>query len=458
MRFVSTSALPCCVALASAALVACAPVPLSALKPQPAAPVVRPATTFPAAAPSAIQVVQGPDTPAKVPTVQAFQDWLHTFSAQAQAAGIDAATLQTALGTAQYIPRIVELDRAQPEFNRSIWDYLDVAVSPQRIQRGQDKLRALQVQLAPIAAHYGVPLEVLFAFWGIESDFGNHVGNFSVIDALATLGFDGRREAWAQRELLAALKILQNHDIERSQMVGSWAGAMGQTQFMPTVFLAEAVDQDGDGRRDLWGSIPDVMASTANFVVHSGWQAGQPWLVEVQLPADFDYALADPDTRMASADWARRGVKAIASQDKSNSDSNSNSASLPPLADASILLPAGARGPAFLVGPNYRAILKYNNATSYAMAVSLLARQLAGEPGVQAAWPRAQQTLTRSAVRELQVALNARGMDVGIADGLMGPNTLRGVRQLQRSLGLPPDGFPTRELLVRVQTSPAPTP
>jgi len=383
--------------------------------------------------------------PASVPSVQlvpsvpaaSFQSWLHDFSLKARAAGIDDATVQSALQNAQYIPRVVELDRAQPEFNRSIWDYLDTAVSPQRVARGQDKLRSLQVQLAPIAARYGVPLEVLFAFWGIESDFGNNVGSFSVIDSLATLGYDGRREAWAQRELLAALKILQNHDIERAQMTGSWAGAMGQTQFMPTVFLAEAVDQDGDGRRDLWGSIPDVMASTANFVAHSGWQRGQPWLVEVQLPPDFDWAMADPTVQLASADWAQRGVKTMAGTP------------LPSLNDASILLPAGAKGPAFLVGANYRTILKYNNSTSYAMAVGLLAQQLMGGVGVRAPWPRDQQFLGRSALRTLQEALNARGIDVGPPDGLMGPNTLRGVRQLQRSLGLPADGFPTQDLLTR---------
>ena len=392
--------------------------------------------------PAAVMGMDPVTLPVHAPA-RSFQDWLGNFSVMARAAGIDDATLQAALGSAQYIPRVVELDRSQPEFNRSIWDYLDTAVSPQRVARGQEKLHSLRPQLAPIAEHYGVPLEVLFAFWGIESDFGNNFGSFSVIDSLATLGYDGRREAWAQQELLAALKILQHHDIERAQMIGSWAGAMGQTQFMPTVFLAEAVDQDGDGRRDLWGSIPDVMASTANFVAHSGWQRGQPWLVEVQLPTDFDYALAEPNTQLSTAEWAQRGVKAMAGN------------ALPPLTDAAILLPAGAKGPVFLVGANYRTILKYNNSTSYALAVGLLAQQLMGRVGVQAPWPRDQRFLARSALRKLQWALNARGFDVGPPDGLMGPNTSRGVRQLQRSLGLPADGFPTQDLMARLEESSA---
>jgi len=222
-------------------------------------------------------------------------------------------------------------------------------------------------------------------------------------------------------------------------MIGSWAGAMGQTQFLPSNFLAYALDADGDGRRDIWGSMADVIASTANFLARSGWQADQPWGIEVRLPAGFDSAHADLELRQSSDRWADEGVTGI------------DGAPLPPLADAAILLPAGARGPAFLVGANFRAILRYNNSTSYALAVGLLAQAVAGGPGVQAAWPRDLPALSRSQLLSLQTALNQRGFASGAPDGMMGPATRDGIRRYQRSVGLPADGYPTLELLQRVQ-------
>ncbi len=369
----------------------------------------------------------------------AFARWVAQFKTTARASGIDEATLAIAFDTVRFLPQVVASDKAQPEFNRALWDYLDSAVSKQRVARGQDKLRQLRPGIDAIAARYGVPAEVLVAIWGIESNYGSFVGDIPAIDALATLGFDGRREAWARDQLLAALKILQNHDIERAQMLGSWAGAMGQTQFLPTVFLAHAVDADGDGRRDIWGSVPDVMASTANFLAHSGWQAGQPWGLEVRLPPGFDYARADADVRQPASAWAAEGVQSM------------DGTPLPAITDSAILLPVGARGPALLVGPNFRTILRYNNATSYALAVNLLAQRLSGGPAIQAPWPRNLQMLTRSQLLALQTALNAHGFDSGTPDGVMGPATQRGVRGYQRSLGLPADGYPTLELLQGLQ-------
>ncbi len=370
---------------------------------------------------------------------QKFARWVAEFSTSARAAGIDEATLQWAFDGVRFVPRVVALDSAQPEFTRTVWDYLDSALSTQRIVRGQDKLRQLRPEVDTIAARYGVPTEVLVAIWGLESNYGSNVGDIPTIDALATLGFEGRREAWARGQLLAALKILQNRDIARAQMIGSWAGAMGQTQFLPSNFLAYAVDADGDGRRDIWGSVPDVMASTANFLARSGWQAGQPWGLEVRLPRGFDHARADADLRQPTAQWASEGVQSM------------DGAPLPALEGATILLPASARGPAFLVGANFRTILRYNNSTSYALAVGLLAQKLMGGPAVQASWPRDLQALTSSQVRALQTALNARGFDSGTPDGAMGPATRRGVRQYQLSLGLPADGYPTLDLLQRLR-------
>jgi len=376
---------------------------------------------------------------AEIEHSQRFARWIADFSSSARTAGIHEATLHSAFDNVRFVPRVVELDRAQPEFTRAVWDYLDSALSKQRITLGKDRLLQLQSETNAVAARYGVPLEVLVAIWGIESNYGSNIGDIPTIDALATLGFEGRREAWARGQLLAALKILQNGDSTRAQMIGSWAGAMGQTQFLPSAFLAYAVDADADGRRDIWGSVPDVMASTANFLARSGWQAGQPWGLEVRLPEGFDYARADADVRQPATQWADEGVQSM------------DGAPLPSLADTAILLPAGACGPAFLVGPNFRTVLRYNNATSYALAVNLLAQRLAGGLAVQAPWPRDLQLLARSQILALQAALNARGFDTGTPDGLMGPATQRGIRQFQRSLGLPADGYPTLDLLQRLQ-------
>ena len=416
-------------ALAAAVLTGCA---ASTSTPTPAA--------APASSPSAAStgVAEGAADEAAL-LQQRFSRWVAGMRASARVAGIDEATLRTAFDEVRYLPRVVELDRAQPEFTRAVWDYLDSAVSPQRVALGQDKLLQLRSQAEAATARYGVAPNVIVAIWGIESNYGSNFGDIATIDALATLGFDGRREDWARGQLLAALKILQGGDITRADMVGSWAGAMGQTQFLPSVFLNYAVDADGDGRRDIWGSMPDVMASTANFLARSGWRSDQPWGTEVQLPPGFDPARADTEVRQSSAQWAAEGVRTM------------SGAPLPEFAEGAILQPAGARGPAFLVGPNFRAILRYNNSTSYALAVGLLAQRLADGPGVQAPWPRDLQALSRSQLMALQTALNERGFASGTPDGMMGPATREGLRRYQRSVGLPADGYPTLNLLQRVQ-------
>ncbi|NVO06026.1 MAG: lytic murein transglycosylase, partial [Rhodoferax sp.] len=350
-----------------------------------------------------------------------FARWVADFRNSASAAGIDEATLHSALDTVRWLPQVIARDRTQPEFTRAVWDYLDVALAAQRVERGRNQLKQVRTQADAAAQRYGVPAEVLLAIWGMESDYGRNVGDIPTIDALATLAFEGRRAQWAREQLLAALKILQSHEIARDQMLGSWAGAMGQTQFLPSNFLAYAVDADGDGRRDLWGSTTDVLASTANFLARSGWQSGQPWGLEVRLPPGFDYARADNALRQPTSSWAAEGVQTM------------DGTPLPALADSTLLLPAGARGPAFLVGANFRALLRYNNAVSYGLAVGLLAQQLQGGAAVQAAWPRELQPLTRSQLLELQTALNAHGFDSGTPDGMLGAATQRGIRSYQRS-------------------------
>ena len=370
---------------------------------------------------------------------QGFARWVAGFVDSARAAGVDDATLHLAFDDAHYVARAVDSDRKQPEFTRAVWDYVDSIVSPARVAHGQQKLAEVQAELDAATARYGVPQATIVAIWGMESDYGGNFGDIPTIDALATLGFEGRREAWAKQQLMAALKILQSGDIDRAHMIGSWAGAMGQTQFIPTAFLAFAVDADGDGKRDIWGSMADVTASTANFLARSGWQTGQAWGAEVKLPDGFDAGRADDAVRQTSAQWAAEGVQTL------------DGTPLPDFADGAIFQPAGVRGPAFLVGPNFRTLLRYNNSTSYALAVSLLAQRIAGGPGVQGAWPRDEQPLSREQLRTLQSALNDRGFAAGAPDGQMGPTTRQALRAWQRSLGLPADGFPTLDLLAKLQ-------
>ncbi|MFO1219933.1 MAG: lytic murein transglycosylase [Burkholderiaceae bacterium] len=419
-RGIAAAALAACAALAGAQTAGAASAPASA-----------PAAAVPASAAASAAVDAALE--------QRFAAWVAAFKASAAAAGIREATLRAAFDGVQYLPRVVEQDRAQPEFVRPVWEYLDAAVSPTRIARGQEMLQRSREAADKAAERYGVPSAILMAIWGIESNFGDHVGTTPTIDALATLGFDGRREAWARGQLIAALKILQSGDIERAKMIGSWAGAMGQTQFLPSNFLAYAVDADGDGRRDIWGSLPDVMASTAHFLARAGWRSGEPWGAEVLLPKDFDAGRAELQLRQSSAQWAAEGVRGI------------DGAKLPELAEASIVQPAGARGPAFVVGPNFRALLRYNNATSYALAVGLLAQRIGGGAAVQAAWPRDAQVLSRTQLVALQAALNARGLDVGTPDGIVGPATRDALKRFQKRIGVPADGFATLELLNRLQ-------
>lgn len=401
-----------------------------------------PDPTPPASQPAPASASPEPALPAPDSAAHRFAVWLAGFRAEARLAGIDEDTLERALDGVRYLPRVVEQDRSQPEFTRAIWDYVDSIASSARVTRGLEKLQQWRTAAHAAQARFGVPAPVLMAVWGMESNFGSHYGNLPVVDALATLAFDGRRETWARSELLAALRIVQRGDMTRTQMLGSWAGAMGQTQFIPSIYLAHGVDADEDGRVDIWGSIPDVLASTANFIARSGWQANEPWGVEVAVPAGFDWIRADPSVRQSTNRWAQEGLR------------SPDGSALPPMADASLLLPAGARGPAFLVGANYRALLRYNNASSYALAVGLLSQRLGGGPSLHTPWPRDLRPLTRSEVSALQTALNQRGFQSGAVDGRAGAATRKAVQLFQRSQGLPADGYPTVELLELVLGAP----
>jgi membrane-bound lytic murein transglycosylase B len=296
--------------------------------------------------------------------------------------------------------------------------------------------------LSRIETRYGVDRQTLVAIWGLESNFGSNIGNHNVIRSLATLAYEGRRQVFWRSQLLAVLQILQHGDISPERLVGSWAGAMGQTQFMPTTYNEHAVDFDGDGRRDLWSSSADALASAAHYLQASGWQQGQPWGYEVRLPTAFDYSMADPEVRRSLAEWTALGVEALTPPAQHVTSETK----------ATLMLPAGHRGPAFLLLSNFRSILKYNNSTSYALAIGLLADSLRGSDGVRAAWPREERQLGRSERIELQELLAKNGLEPGPADGIIGANTRKAVRAFQLQQGWPADGYPTQDLLVRLRT------
>lgn len=369
-----------------------------------------------------------------------FADWRQALRSEALAAGIDAALFDRIFAGVTPDPAVLKADSSQPEFSRPVWEYLDGAVSSSRIGRGRVLLAQHSLMLQRIEQQYGVEAPVLVAIWGLESNFGNNIGSHSVIRSLATLAYDGRRQGFWRVQLLAALEILQNGDVPGERMIGSWAGAMGQTQFMPTTYNQHAVDFDGDGKRDLWNSSADALASAAHYLQSSGWQRGQPWGFEVRLPKGFDYSLADPEQRLSLAEWAELGVRPLAPTGAAAS------------ARASLQLPAGHKGPAFLLLDNFRSILKYNNSTSYALAIGLLADNLLRTSEVQGQWPRGERQLGRSERVELQELLAQAGFDPGPADGIIGANTRKAIRALQLQLNWPADGYPNVELLQQLRT------
>lgn len=366
---------------------------------------------------------------------QSFADWLAELRAEARELGISEATLRE-LDNLQPLERVMELDSSQPEFVQTFTRYLGLRVTPNQVARGQSLLQQHSVLLEQVWQRYGVQPHYLVAFWAVESNYGRSTGGFSVLEALATLAFDPRRADFFRRQLLTAIQIIDDGHIQAERMSGSWAGAMGQLQFMPNIFYQYGVDGDQDGRIDIWNSLPDIFHSAANFLSQSGWRGDERWGREVLLTEDFDFSLTGTSTRKPLQEWRDLGVTQL------------NGAPIPVAAgmEASVILPAGAQGPAFLGYANFRTTMTYNPSTFYALTVGHLADRYAGSGPIQR-MPDNETAMSVADVRELQELLNRNGFDSGEPDGRVGRQTRAAIRAYQQSAGLPMDGYASVALL-----------
>lgn len=364
-----------------------------------------------------------------------FSDCVASLKDRALQAGISADTTANVLDHVSLLDRVIELDRRQPEFTTTFADYLNRRVNEDRISKGRELLRSQSELLHRVTAKTGVPGPYLLAFWGLETNFGTYFGKMSVPSALATLACDHRRSRYFSGELISALRIIDEGAIDPDQMEGSWAGAMGHVQFMPSVFLRYAVDADGDGKRDLWHSIPDAMMSAGNFLQNLGWDGDYRWGREVRLPKNFDYSLAGLQRGKPLSDWRKLGVTDAFGHTLPQADIN-----------AALLVPAGHEGPAFLVYHNFHVIMGWNRSEYYALAVGHLADRIAGAGGLQNPPPEDAPRLSRAEVEALQKALSARGYDSGKPDGILGPATRSAIRDFQKDQNLIADGFPDKTL------------
>lgn len=367
-----------------------------------------------------------------------FDAWLAAFRQDAAAQGISPATLDAALNGIVPIERVVELDRRQPEFLQTFADYLGRRTSANQVARGRALLQQHAALLDAVERQYGIPKAVLVAFWGLETNYGSTFGGFNIPASLATLAYEGRRSGFFRSQLMDALRIIDAGHVSAARMNGSWAGAMGHMQFMPSTFRAYAVDGDGDGRIDLWQSLPDAMHSAANYLKHAGWRADEPAALEVRLPDDFDWRRARIAYRLPAAEWVALGVRTAAGE------------ALPAVAGrAAIVLPQGWQGPAFMVFDNFDVVMQWNRSVNYALTVAQLAHQLAGG-GALAARSGEPGALSAAQLRAMQQALNEMGFDAGAADGLLGLRTQSAIRRFQAAQQLPIDGYPAPSLLAQV--------
>jgi len=369
-----------------------------------------------------------------------YDAWVASFASRAAGQGIQGPVFEAAFRDAGFLPGVIERDRNQTEFSRTLEDYLAIAASDERVANGRAALGQYGSVLSEIDARYGVEPQVVTAVWGLESQYGARRGNVPVISALSTLAYDGRRGAFFESQLIAALRILQNGDTSPGNMTGSWAGAMGHTQFIPTSYLAYAVDFRGDGRRDIWSDDPtDALASAAAYLNRSGWTRGQPWGVEVQLPDGFNMGQTGRGTTRSAADWGAQGVRDMDGRVVADHG------------PASVIIPQGPSGPAFMTFRNFTVITRYNNAENYVIGVGHLSDLLRGGQPIRASFPPDARGMTKDDRQELQRRLTARGYDTQGSDGVIGAKTQAAISAYQQASGLPVTGEASLELLASLR-------
>jgi len=369
---------------------------------------------------------------------QSFANYVKGLWPLAEERGVSRKTFDAAFKGVTFDPRIVAHTHTQAEFVKPIWQYLSSAVSASRIERGHAKAESQHAWLEKARDDFGVDDSVIMGIWGMETEFGAFEGSDNVIRALASLAYVHYRGDYFRDELISALSILEEGDIKPREMVGSWAGAMGQTQFMPSSFREFAVDFDGGGRRDIWSNPADAIGSTANYLAKHGWTPGLPWGFEVLLPDGFELSSKDSSAFVPFGEFAKRNVK------RADGDA------LPAKGDAQLLIPAGLKGPIFLITSNFKTIKSYNNSTSYALGVALLGDAIMDRPGLRATWPIRDHFLSLAQVKDLQTNLRKRGYDVGEIDGQVGEMLGAAVRAYQEKKGEAPDGYPSLALLREV--------
>jgi lytic murein transglycosylase len=386
-----------------------------------------------------VMAMAGPAMAARCRNTGSFEKWLADFKQEALAKGISPRVLAEAAPDMTFDPAIIRRDQGQAVFNLTFLQFSDKLLAGYRMANGREAMKKHARLFAEVEKAYGVPAPVLTAFWGLESDFGKVFGNYKILRALTTLAYDCRRPDFFRTQLLAALQIVQNGDQRVSDMIGDWAGEFGGMQFTAADYLKNAVDFDGDGRKDLIRSIPDTLASAANFLVHLGWQRGQPWLQEVHVPAQMPWQEADLNIQHPVSQWLAWGVRPAYGK--------------LPAGDmqASLLLPMGRHGPAFLAYPNFKAFLGWNSAYVYSTTVAYFATRLAGAPVVSHAAAKTVQPLTTAQMMELQRLLNKHGYDVGDIDGKLGNATREAVKKAQIKTGLPADSYPSAELIEKLR-------
>lgn len=382
------------------------------------------------------------DTPTGLPTPdESFEQWKTEVRQEALSQGITADTVDRAFAGLTPDNDVVAATQKQPEVIVPVWTYIAQRVTPDNLAQGKTLLKQYQEVTARIEQRYQVAPPLLFAFLSIESNYGANTGDKAVVRSLATLDYYHYRRAFNRQNLMAALRMIQNGDARPEQIKGSWAGAMGMPQFISTSYLQYAVDFDGDRRPDIWTSFPDTLASVANYMQQAKWKAGVPWGMEVNLPVGFDYAVSGLDNQKTVADWQALGVKTAVPRDLTSLSAEK----------ASILLPVGKNGPAFLVTDNFRAILRYNNYVSYALTVGLLSDNYQHDTPVLKPWPQQETPLTRKEREALQILLQEKQLYQGAIDGNMGSGTTQAIRTYQQQQGLAADGYPDHALLDRLR-------